>query len=102
MLALALLKMSVKSWYSSGIKERSGGVDWDVEEAQAEMSLRLSVNCCVPGSSQAQRKATVLTREMSTFGVAVRVLEYPELDYLPRCQSRSCQKTIAVPFPRKQ
>jgi hypothetical protein len=56
-----------------GIEERSVGVDWDMEEAQAEMSLRLSVNCCVPGSSQARRKATALTREMSTFGVAVGV-----------------------------
>ena len=73
MLALALLKTSAKSWYSSGIEERSGGVDLDVEEARAEMSLRLSVNCCVPGSSQAQRNATVLTREMSTFRVAVVV-----------------------------
>ena len=73
MSALALSKTSVKSWYSSGIEEMPGGVDWDVEEAWAEMSLRLSVNCCVPSSSQARRKPTMLTREMSTFGVAVGV-----------------------------
>ena len=42
-----------------------------MEEAHAEISLRLSVNCCMPGSSQTQRNATVLTREMSTFGVGV-------------------------------
>jgi hypothetical protein len=35
--------------------------------------VRLSVNYCVPGSSQAWRKAIMLTKEMSTFGVAVRV-----------------------------
>ena len=43
----------------------------DVEEARAEISLRLSVNCCVPGSSQTRRNDTALTREMSTFGVGV-------------------------------
>ena len=42
-----------------------------MEEACAEISLRLSVNCYVPGSSQTQRNATALTREMSTFRVGV-------------------------------
>ena len=54
MSALALSKTSAKSWYSSGTEERSTGGELDVEEARAEMSFRLSVNCCVPGSLQAQ------------------------------------------------
>ena len=58
---------------SPGIEERSGRVGSDVEEARAETSLRLSINCCVPGSSQAHRNATALTREMSTFGMVVGV-----------------------------
>jgi hypothetical protein len=44
---------------------KSTGVELEVEETRAEMSLRLSVNCCVPGSSHIQRYATLLTREMS-------------------------------------
>ena len=52
--ALALLKTSAKSWYSSGMEERLTGGELDVEEALAEMSFRLSVNSCVPGSLQAQ------------------------------------------------
>src|SRR5258705_11797592 len=55
------------------VEERSAGVDSDVEEAQTEKSLRLSVNCCVPDSSHVRRYATALTREMLTIGVAIRV-----------------------------
>ena len=56
---------------------RDGGkstrAELEVEESRAEMFLRLSVNCCVPGSSHIRRYATLLTREMSIFGVAVIV-----------------------------
>src|SRR5882724_5904801 len=55
------------------MEERSTRVDSDVEEAQMEKSLRLSVNCCVPDSSHVRRYATASTREMSTVGVAIGV-----------------------------
>ena len=51
LVALALLNTSTKSWYSSGISERSGGGS---DEAEAEQSFaessgwRYMVNCTDP------------------------------------------------------
>ena len=67
LVALALLNMSAKSWYSSGIPERSGGGSNEVE---AEWSFakssdwRYMVNCTKPSNLQVCVYVVVLVKEI--------------------------------------
>ena len=77
LVALALLNMSAKLWYSSGIPERSGG---GLDEVEAEQSFtetsdqRYMVNCTKPLNLQACVYTIALMKEIGG-GVEIGELE---------------------------
>ena len=67
LVALALLNTSAKSWYSSGIPERSGGGldEVEVEQSFTESSdQRYMVNCTKPSNLQACVYVAALMKEI--------------------------------------
>ena len=77
LVALALLNTSAKSWYSSGIPERSGGGSDEVEAEQSFATTsdwRYMVNCTKPLNLQACVYVAALMKEIGG-GVEIGELE---------------------------
>ena len=64
LVALALLNMSAKSWYSSGIPERSGGGS---DEVEAEQSFAKTSDWRCYNSFSSSFCLTILSYSMSTY-----------------------------------